>query len=241
VIVVHERREPGRLISLADRSEASSARAVQGIAPLRRAGGSSVSSALPRATPGLRAGSDTVTRSPLPVFRQVPGQVHLPVRRRPVLVGLTAVLALPAVTASIAGCADKAPDPLIALVNQARSDATLIAAAAQAWQSPPAGQPERPTGPITADLLNEVAKARSEHDARMTKELGDHAPPKQPAGAAGQPAPAQDPTAALTAVLNALDAAQRSAASLVPGLSRHQAALVGSVAACCAAYRSVLL
>lgn len=161
-----------------------------------------------------------------------------PVRRRPVLVGFTAALALPAVAGTVAGCADKAPDPLIALVNQAYSDATLIDSAAQAWQNPPAGQPDRPTGPITAALLNEAGQARRTHAEQMARELGDDAPPAPPAG---QGAPTQAPTAALTAVLNALDASQRAAAALVPGLSRHQAALVGSLAACCGAYRSVLL
>jgi hypothetical protein len=155
------------------------------------------------------------------------------------LVGLTAAVTVPAVAGSVAGCADKPPDPLIALVNQARSDAALLDAAARAWQTPPAGQPERPTGPITATLLSGVGEARRIHADKMAAELGDDAPPPPPAG---QPSPAgQDPKTALAAVLTALDAAQRAAAALVPGLSRHQAALVGSIAACCAAYRSVLL
>ena len=153
--------------------------------------------------------------------------------------GLSAAIAVPVVAGSLAGCADKAPDPLIALVNQARSDATLLDAAARAWQTPPAGQPERPTGPITATLLSAVGEARRVHADKMGAELGDDAPAappaREPAGAA------QEPGAALTAVVTALDAAQRSAAALVPGLSGHQAALVGSVSACCAAYRSVLL
>ncbi|HEY9414095.1 MAG TPA: hypothetical protein VIQ30_04985, partial [Pseudonocardia sp.] len=83
------------------------------------------------------------------------------------LVGFTAALAVPAVAGTVAGCADKAPDPLIALVNQAYSDATLIDSAAQAWQNPPAGQPDRPTGPITAALLNEAGQARRTHAEQM--------------------------------------------------------------------------
>ncbi|HTK65216.1 MAG TPA: hypothetical protein VL595_22700 [Pseudonocardia sp.] len=172
-----------------------------------------------------------MTRSRTPVSRPIP--------RRPVLVGMTAALAIPAAAVSVAGCADKAPDPLIALVRQARSDAALIDAAARAWQSPPAGQPDRPTGPITATLLTAVAEARRVHADKMAAELGDDAPPPPPADQS--PTPAQEPAAALTAVLTALDASQRNAAALVPGLSRHRAALVGSVSACCAAYRSVLL
>jgi hypothetical protein len=172
-----------------------------------------------------------VTRPPVPVSPPIP--------RRPVLVGLAVAIAVPTMAGSVAGCADKAPDPLIALVNQARSDATLLDAAARAWQTPPAGQPERPTGPVTARLLSEVGEARRAHADRMAAELGDDAPPPSPPGA---PASAtQEPKAALTAVVTALDAAQRSAAALVPGLSGHQAALVGSVSACCGAYRSVLL
>lgn len=154
------------------------------------------------------------------------------------LVGLTAVLAFPTVVGAVAGCADKAPDPLIKLVNQAYSDAALIDAAAQAWRSEPAGKPGPSTVPITSALLEEVSAARRTHAQRMSTELGDDAPKEPPPG---QPGPAQDPKAALATVLNALDAAQRSANALVPGLSRHQAALVGSVAACCGAYRTVLL
>lgn len=162
-----------------------------------------------------------------------------PIPRRPVLIGLTAAIAVPAVAGSVAGCADKPPDPLVALVNQARSDAVLLDAGARAWQVPPAGQPERPTGPITAALLGAVGEARRTHADKMVAELGDDAPPSPPGGR--PPPAAQDPQAALVAVLTSLDAAQRAAAALVPGLSRHQAALVGSIAACCAAYRSVLL
>ena len=171
-----------------------------------------------------------MTRSPNPVAR--------PVQRRPVLIGLTAAIALPAVAGSVAGCSDEAPDPLIALVNQAYSDAAVIDAAARAWQTPPTGLPEPQAGPISAELLTAVSGARRTHAEQMSKELGDDAPPAPPSG---QSTPAQDPKAALAAVLNALDAARSNAAALVPGLSRHQAALVGSVAACCAAYRSVLL
>jgi hypothetical protein len=156
-----------------------------------------------------------------------------------VLLGLTAAVAVPAVAGSVAGCGDKAPDPLIALVEQARSDATLLDAAARAWQNPPTGQPDRPTGPITAALLSAVGEARRVHADRMAAELGDDAPKPPPAGQAAPPV--SDPKAALTAVLTALDAAQRSTAALVPGLPRHRAAMVGSVSACCAAYRSVLL
>lgn len=172
-----------------------------------------------------------MARSRTPISRPVP--------RRPVLVGMTAALALPAVAGSLAGCADKTPDPLIALVGQARSDATLLDAAARSWQSPPPGQPDRPIGPITATLLTAIAEARRVHADKMAAELGDDAPPPPPPDQATTPA--QEPRAALTAVLTALDASQRNAAALVPGLSRHRAALVGSVSACCAAYRSVLL
>lgn len=158
------------------------------------------------------------------------------------LAGLAAAVAVPAVAATVAGCADKTPDPLVALVDQARSDARLLDAAALAWQTPPAGQPDRPTGPITATLLSAVGEARRVHADKLAVELGDDAPAASPPPSAGQPTPAApEPKAALSAVLTALDTAQRNAAALVPGLPRHRAALVGSVAACCAAYRSVLL
>ena len=46
--------------------------------------------------------------------------------------------------------------------------------------------------------------------------------------------------ATLDGVRSALDSSARTAAETVPGLPGYRAALVGSIAASCAAYRSIL-
>ncbi len=54
------------------------------------------------------------------------------------------------------------------------------------------------------------------------------------------PPAAPPPVATLDGVLAALDSSARAAADAVPALPGYRAALVGSVAACCAAYRTLL-
>lgn len=147
--------------------------------------------------------------------------------RRTVLLGMTVTLVVPL----LAACADRPPDPLVALVVQARSDAGLADAAAAALRTGTAAD-----GP-TAELVAGIAAARRAHADAMAAELGDD-PPEQP-----PPGPAPPPVAAagaVAAVRDALDQAHRAAAGAVPDLARRRAALVGSVAACCAGYRSVL-
>lgn len=159
-------------------------------------------------------------------MRNAEGVRRLP--RRPVLLGMTATLAVPV----LAGCGSRPPDPLVALVVQARSDAVSSAAAAQAL---------RTGSPRLSDELAGLAAARRAHADAMAAELGGDAPDApEPAPAERPGAPMVEPATELTGVRAALDEAQRTAAAAVPGLPRRRAALVGSVAACCAAYRSVL-
>jgi hypothetical protein len=198
-----------------------------------------------------------------------------------VLLAGVAALALPALSGALAGCAEKPPDPLVALVVQARGDAALADAAAQALRSgsatpgagsgsgsaaPGAGSgstaPGAGSGPaasgsgsaasgsgsaasgsgsangVKADVLTALAAARRAHATAMATELGDDAPPAPPADQPAPPAP--QARNAVAAVLAALDESQRRAAAEVPGLPRQRASLVGSIAACCAAYRTVL-
>ncbi len=153
---------------------------------------------------------------------------------------LLAALAVPAVSGTLAGCGNKPPDPLVALTVQARSDAALADAVAQMLRASPAGSPGQAGSPeaATSDMLAALAAARRAHADTMVAELGDDAPPPAPAGQPGPPPP--EARTALAGVLTALDDAQRRAAAEVPGLPRHRAAVVGSIAACCAAYRAVL-
>lgn len=169
-----------------------------------------------------------------------------PIPRRPVLLAGVAAVALPALAGVLTGCAEQPPDPLIALLVQARSDAALTDVAAQALRSgqptpatPAAGSSATPSaGSTKVDTLTALAAARRAHAEALAAELGDDAPPPPPADQPGPPAP--EARNAVSAVSSALDAAQRQAAAAVPGLPRHRAALVGSIAACCAAYRGVL-
>jgi hypothetical protein len=125
------------------------------------------------------------------------------------------------------------PDPLAELAAQARADA----AAAQAVA---AGVP-----PL-ADLASQLAKARGEHAAALQNEVDRERPPLTSAtsppstSGSGGPAPPADPAAAKTVMLEALTAAEKRAAELVPTLPRYRAGLVGSVAAGCASLREGL-
>jgi hypothetical protein len=158
--------------------------------------------------------------------------VSAPVSRRSVLLAGITALAAPGLVTALAGCADEAPDPLVALIEQARSDAALAEAAAKAVRGAGSGSAS------DAELLTALAQARRAHADTMAGELGDDAPPPPAANAPGPPAP--DAKTAVPGVRAALESAQRKAADAVAVLPRQRAALVGSIAACCGAYRAVL-
>jgi hypothetical protein len=153
-----------------------------------------------------------------------------PTRRRL----LQLALLLPAAVAVPAGCSrigrnHDVPDPLVALAEAARADAAL-AAAAIAADSGLAGRIE----PLRA--------ARAEHAAALEAEVvraSGTTPPSATADPTASPTPpAAD--ASLTRVREAVAAAQRGAADLVPNLPVDRVGLVASVAACCATYAAVL-
>lgn len=133
-----------------------------------------------------------------------------------------------AAAASLAGCAPGEPDPLAALAARARADAALI----DSMLANPAA------GAALSGRLAAVADARRQHAKALALELGETETPT-PAPTSG-PAPPPDPKSALTRARAALDTARGQAAALVPTLPRRRAALVGSIAACCAAYHEVL-
>ena len=155
------------------------------------------------------------------------------VPRRPVLLAGLAAAAAPALSGVLAGCAEQPPDPLIALLTQAWADAALATAVAEALHS---RSDTAKADPDTrkAEVVAALAAARRAHADALTAELGDDAP-----ALATEP-PTSTPAGGLGAVTAALDDAAGRAADAVPGLPRHRAALVGSIAACCGAYRAVL-
>lgn len=161
---------------------------------------------------------------------------------------LQLMLALPAAATVVAGCGGATterrdrPDPLVALADAARADAALTAALIAA-------------DPAVAARIDPLRAARTEHAAALDAEIvrvggapstgtPSTAPavgtagPTAPAGATGTAAPA--PAATVEQVRDAVAAAQRGAADLVPDLPVERVGLVASIAACCATYAAVL-
>ncbi|GAA1829928.1 hypothetical protein GCM10009836_04760 [Pseudonocardia ailaonensis] len=167
--------------------------------------------------------------------REVPPESGGQVARRPLarrrVLGLGAALgglalAGPALAACSRASGEEAPDPLVALAQRARTDTALVTAAITA-------------DPKLTDRLDPVRSARADHAGALEKEIARYAgatTTPTPAPAAAAPAGSAD----LAAVQKAVDAAAREAAVLVPTLPKARAGLVGSVAACCAAYATVL-
>ncbi|GEL17842.1 hypothetical protein [Pseudonocardia asaccharolytica] len=144
---------------------------------------------------------------------------------------LLALAALaPAGIAALGGCSAMAtgsgrPDPLIALADQARADAALVAAAIAAK-------------PALADRLELVRAARAEHAAALDTEVARLDP-----AASSTPAPPPTPSGTpptLTAVTDALTASAGAATGLVAALPVERVGLVAAVAACCATHAVVL-
>lgn len=153
------------------------------------------------------------------------------VGRRQVLRAAALGLAAPALLTALGGCAlEPDPDPLLALAAAARADGALVDAAAKAFAQ-------------LADPLWPVADARRAHARALEQEIARLDPDRPasggpPAGTVAASGGTAD--AALVAVLQALAGSERQAADAVPGLPGYRAGLVGSIAACCAGYRSVL-
>lgn len=154
------------------------------------------------------------------------------------LAGLTAAIAAPVLAGSLAACGDKTPDPLIALFNRAHTDADLLDAMAKVWPTPAAGQTDRPTGPVSADLLSKISQARRTHADKIWELVSDDPQPAREQS----PASAQSTASgqALPRAIGALQSAYKESADLLAQLSRNEASVIGAVAACCDAYRRVL-
>jgi hypothetical protein len=145
--------------------------------------------------------------------------------RRRVLAG--ALLAVPAVAGCSLGGGEEPPDPLIALADAARSDATLAAAVAAA-------------APDLADRVRPLADARLAHAAALDAEVARLDPERTVI-----PTPAPVPATGLAKeglakVRSAAQAAGTAAAAAALGLPVERVGLVASVAACCSTYAAVL-
>jgi hypothetical protein len=118
------------------------------------------------------------------------------------------------------------PDPLADLAAQARTDAALASSVADAQ-------------PGLAAAATEVAKARTEH-ARVLQAEVDRARPPVSSSSSVPPAKPEVPADGARALVDALTAAEKAAADLVPSAPRYRAGMLGSVAAGCASLRVVL-
>jgi hypothetical protein len=141
--------------------------------------------------------------------------------RRDVLRWGAAGLAVPAALVALGGCGASGPDPLLGLAATAGSDAALIEEAIR-------------RSPDLAARLTPAGAARAAHAAALGTEI------HRLDSSVALPTASQAGSATLDGVRAALDRSARTAADAVPGLPGYRAALVGSIAACCAAYRSLL-
>jgi len=149
---------------------------------------------------------------------------------------LALALVLP-VAAGLGGCGAATdrrtdrPDPLIALADAARADATLAAAAVAA-------------DPALAARIDPLREARTEHAAALDAEVvrmgGPSAAPTAAPPTAAPVTTTAAPAVTLAKVREAVAASHVGAAELVENLPAERVGLVASVAACCAAYAGVL-
>jgi hypothetical protein len=160
-----------------------------------------------------------------------------PSRRGVLAVGTALVLTGPA---ALTGCSSSArapsgPDPLESPARRAEADAALAQAV---------GQPEAHANPALAASARALAADRMAHATALQAELR-RARPGAPSTSAvpppAGPAPAApDSSAARTALAQAARAAQDEAAGLVVTLPGYRAALLASIAACCATHAALL-
>lgn len=118
------------------------------------------------------------------------------------------------------------PDPLAELARQARADAALAKAVADAQ-------------PAIADVATAVALVRTEHAKVLQAEV-DRARPPVSSSSAPKPAKPDVPADGKSALAEALTNAEKAAAGLVPSVPRYRAGMLGSVTAACAALQVVL-
>lgn len=158
-----------------------------------------------------------------------------PSRRRVMAIGVTTGTLLLTGPLALSGCTpqpDSAqPDPLERPARRAESDAALAQSVAEAH-------------PALAEVAGGYAADRRAHAAALRTELRRVRP--APASSSPAPPPPAPPPApadeeqARDALAGAVRAAQDEAGGLVGGLPGYRAALLASVAACCASHAVVL-
>jgi hypothetical protein len=160
-----------------------------------------------------------------------------PSRRQALAAGATTAALLLAGPAALAGCTASAPgsegpDPLDAPARRAEADVVLAAAVAG-------------THSTLATAANALSADRAAHARALRAELHRVHPDPLPSSTAKPPpavppAVSPDPAAAQAALTGAMRAAQDEAAELAITLPGYRAALLASIAACCATHTAVL-
>ncbi|MDQ5856646.1 MAG: hypothetical protein M3302_10175 [Actinomycetota bacterium] len=174
----------------------------------------------------------------------MPGPRHS--RRRMLGAGAALLVAGPTVLAGCTGptpAAPEEPDPLEQPARRAESDSVLAQAVAQA-ATEIANQVD---GQALATVATALAADRMAHAITLRTELRRVRPTTVPSSIApsAPPAPAPPPAiadlaSARAALLQAVHSAQDEASQLVVTLPGYRAALLASVAACCASHAAVL-
>ncbi|MGH3905564.1 MAG: hypothetical protein ACRDTE_15475 [Pseudonocardiaceae bacterium] len=161
-------------------------------------------------------------------------------RRRILAAGVAAGMLLVTGPAALTGCTSSAPpvpeqpDPLELPARRAESDAALARTVATAH-------------PALAAAAGAFAADRQAHAGALRAELHRVRPSPAPSPTPSSPGPptptplpaATDQAEARDALAGAVQAAQDEAARLVPRLPGYRAALLASVAACCASHGAV--
>ncbi|MGH3974476.1 MAG: hypothetical protein ACRDS9_14290 [Pseudonocardiaceae bacterium] len=169
-----------------------------------------------------------------------------PSRRRILAAGATLLVGGPAVLAGCTGpptVAPEGPDPLEVPARRAETDSALALAVAQAAGGQTGFQMGTEAQPALATAARTLAADRLAHAITLRAELRRVRPTPAPSGAAPPPAPpiaAPDLASARAALLQAIYAAQDEASHLVMALPGYRAALLASIAACCASHAALL-
>ena len=174
----------------------------------------------------------------------MPGPRHS--RRRMLGAGAVLLVAGPTVLAGCTGStrvAPEEPDPLEQPARRAESDSVLAQAVAQA-ATEIANQVD---GQALATVATALAADRMAHAITLRTELRRVRPTTVPSSIAPSAPPPPEPPPAIAdlasaraALLQAVHSAQDEASQLVVTLPGYRAALLASVAACCASHAAIL-
>lgn len=152
---------------------------------------------------------------------------------------VTGPMTLAGCTVSVPTAPDE-PDPLAAPAQRAEADVALAQALDQAIDQGGAGEQAE-----LATAARMLAADRQAHANALRAELRRANPGADPSSSAPVPPPApviagSDRAGAREALATAIRAAQQEAAGLVATLPGFRAALLASVAACCASHAEML-